>query len=318
MIDWEKGQKKWSEMKRFPAKILLFGEYGLLYGAKALALPFHAFGGELNLTGKIPSSESKEYSSYLEIDRFVSFFDFHDLNKEMYYPLDLQILKEDLQKGLYFKSDIPYEYGVGSSGALCAAIFDEYSVYHQQFRKFSRNKDILESLKSDFSVLERYFHGTSSGIDPLVSFLDRPVVYNNGHSSLVDFSEPNDYSIFLIDTNLRSSTSPLVEQFKKKMEDSFFADLFRKSYLPLNDGAIESVLLNDCKQLFFNLKKLVLFQLNHFSSMIPPDFAEQIKKFHKEKIYIKLLGSGGGGFLLAFVPNGKNLDLNHSTLRFHT
>lgn len=303
-------------MKRFPAKILLFGEYGLLYGAKALALPFHAYGGELCIEKEMLSSETHEYSSYLEIDRFVSFFEFHDLNKEMNYPIQLPILKEDLQKRLYFESDIPFEYGVGSSGALCAAIFDEYSIYHQEFQKFSRNKDILESLKNDFSVMERYFHGTSSGIDPLVSFLGRPVLFNNGNANIVDFSASIDFSIYLIDTNMKSPTGPLVEGFKKKMEDSDFSELFNETYLSLNDNAIESILSNDYKRLFENLKELVLFQLKHFPAMIPSDFVDLIKQLHEKQIFVKLLGSGGGGYLLAFVPKGKQLEINSPLLKF--
>ncbi len=303
-------------MKRFPAKILLFGEYGLLYGAKALALPFQAYGGELRIEKEMLSSETPEYDSYLEIDRFVSFFEFHDLNKEMNYPIQLPILKEDLQKRLYFESDIPFEYGVGSSGALCAAIFDEYSIYHQEFQKFSRNKDILESLKNDFSVMERYFHGTSSGIDPLVSFLGRPVLFNNGNANIVDFSASIDFSIYLIDTNLKSPTGPLVEGFKKKMEDSDFSELFNETYLSLNDNAIESILSNDYKRLFENLKELVLFQLKHFPAMIPSDFVDLIKQLHEKQIFVKLLGSGGGGYLLAFVPKGKQLEINSPLLKF--
>lgn len=303
-------------MKRFPAKILLFGEYGLLYGAKALALPFHGFGGQLHVEQEIPSVESQKYSSFLEIDRFVSFFEFHGLNKEMCYPLDLQNVKEDLKKGLYFKSNIPPEYGVGSSGALCAAIFDKYSIYHRQFRKFSQNKDILKSLKNDFSVMERYFHGTSSGIDPLVSFLDRPLLFNNGHAFLVSFSDSLNYSIFLIDTKLKSPTGPLVENFRKKMENPSFEELFRKKYLPINNNTIESALSDDTTRFFTNLKQLVLFQLEHFSAMIPVDFEDQIRRLHQEQIFVKLLGSGGGGFLLAFAPKGKNLEMSSPLLKF--
>src|SRR5690242_20746449 len=40
--------------------------------------------------------------------------------------LDLAALENDLNKGLYFDSSIPQGFGVGSSGALVAAIYDQY------------------------------------------------------------------------------------------------------------------------------------------------------------------------------------------------
>jgi mevalonate kinase len=40
---------------------------------------------------------------------------------------DLAELKSDVETGMYFDSSIPQGYGVGSSGALVAAIYDRYA-----------------------------------------------------------------------------------------------------------------------------------------------------------------------------------------------
>jgi mevalonate kinase len=40
---------------------------------------------------------------------------------------DLAELKNDVETGMYFDSSIPQGYGVGSSGALVAAIYDRYA-----------------------------------------------------------------------------------------------------------------------------------------------------------------------------------------------
>jgi len=68
-------------------------------------------------------------------------------------------------------------------------------------------------------------------------------------------------------------------------------------------------LLNGDKQNFFlHLEKLVRFQLYHFHEMIPAGFHRVISFAHCEKVYIKLLGSGGGGFLLVFAESNDVLD----------
>lgn len=36
-------------------------------------------------------------------------------------------IEKDLQEGMYFDSSIPRGYGVGSSGAIVAAIYDKYA-----------------------------------------------------------------------------------------------------------------------------------------------------------------------------------------------
>ncbi|HEX7583809.1 MAG TPA: hypothetical protein VF373_03905, partial [Prolixibacteraceae bacterium] len=51
------------------------------------------------------------------------------------------------------------------------------------------------------------------------------------------------------------------------------------------------------------LEQLIRFHLQHFRRMIPGDFHSVISNALEEKVFIKLLGSGGGGFLLAFAES---------------
>ena len=41
--------------------------------------------------------------------------------------LDLSRMKHDLSRGLTINSDIPQRYGLGSSGAIVASVFDRYN-----------------------------------------------------------------------------------------------------------------------------------------------------------------------------------------------
>nr|MBD3621713.1 hypothetical protein [Sunxiuqinia sp.] len=290
-------------MKRFNAKLLLFGEYGLMVGAKALAVPFSHFKGSLEFVSENAPDNFK--NSQLELDRFVSYFHHHQLNKNMNFPLHLEEIKKDLERGLYFESDIPLQYGVGSSAALCAAIYEHYGNYHLDLKEVKDKKNLLSVLKHDFSVMEAYFHGQSSGFDPLVSFVNRPVLLADKQIDLppAQLKTPG-YSVYLLDTEVKSPTAPLVRLFLDKMKDKFFEERFRSEFLPSNDLAIQSLLTGQTRELFKQLSLLSAFQIEYLQEMIPAHFRQIVGDLLGAGIPVKLLGSGGGGFLLAFVPEG--------------
>ena len=90
----------------------------------------------------------------------------------------LDDLKRDIDQNLHFDSSIPQGYGVGSSGALVAAIYDHYADDKiTVLENLTREK--LLRLKSIFSKMESFFHGKSSGLDPLNSYLSLPILINS-------------------------------------------------------------------------------------------------------------------------------------------
>jgi len=293
-------------MKKFNAKLLLFGEYGLLVGAKALAIPFSHFKGGLEFADELLPDNFK--ASQLELDRFLSYFQHHQLNAKMNFPLRLTKIKSDLEKGLYFNSDIPLQYGVGSSGALCAALYERYGNYQFDLNEIKDKKNLLSVLKQDFSLMEAYFHGQSSGFDPLVSYINRPVLLKSGEIELPSSAlKTNGFSLYLIDSEMSGATAPLVRLFMNKLQDETFESLFREVFLPANDRAIQALLAGDVQDLFEQLGLLSRFQVEHLQEMIPIHFRQTVKDMQVAGIPVKLLGSGGGGFLLAFVPDGAEI-----------
>ena len=64
-------------------------------------------------------------------------------------------LSKHIQKSLFFNSTVPAGYGLGSSAALTAAVFDSYT----SVKKHSDLEDILEQL----ARMEDFFHKKSSG-----------------------------------------------------------------------------------------------------------------------------------------------------------
>ncbi len=156
----------------FYAKILLFGEYGIIKDSKGLAIPYNSYQGALKMSeqptelAKSSNQKLKSYLIYLK-----------NLHHEG-LSLRLDELEKDIEQGMYFDSSIPQGYGVGSSGALVAAIYDKYA--NQKITVLENlTRDKLLKLKEFFSVMESHFHGKSSGLDPLNSYLSLPILINS-------------------------------------------------------------------------------------------------------------------------------------------
>src|SRR5690606_36364954 len=89
----------------------------------------------------------------------------------------LDEFQADIDCGMYFDSSIPQGYGVGSSGALVASIYDKYA--NDKITVLDNlTREKLLKLKSIFSLMESFFHGKSSGLDPLNSYLSIPILIN--------------------------------------------------------------------------------------------------------------------------------------------
>lgn len=112
----------------------------------------------------------------------------------------------------------------------------------------------------------------------------------------------------LIDTKTTGATGPLVQHFIDLFNLPEFELAFQQQFMPANNGCIESLLSGDMEKFFSCLAQLVKFQVYHFHEMIPAGFHRVISFAHCEKVYIKLLGSGGGGYLLAFAESQDILD----------
>jgi mevalonate kinase len=284
----------------FNSKLLLFGEYGLMYNAMALSVPFPKYAGFLDF-----DSQRLHLESNAEIRKFYDHLKLPVSNKELHFSFDLSRLENDLKNGLFFNSSIPQQYGLGSSGALVAALFGKYA-----FPSHLGNNLSPEILKANFAVLESFFHGRSSGLDPLISYLNKPILIDSQkHIVPVDFDlQKSGLAVALIDTKTTGATGPLVKHFIDLFNLPEFTQAFEDQFIPTNNGCIKSLLNGDKPNFFLRLEKLVRFQVYHFHEMIPAGFHRVISFAHCEKVYIKLLGSGGGGYLLAFAESNDVLD----------
>tara|TARA_B100001079_G_scaffold237840_1_gene221128 strand:+ start:472 stop:1395 length:924 start_codon:yes stop_codon:yes gene_type:complete len=283
----------------FYSKILLFGEYGIIEDSKGLSIPYNFFNGALKINENHTTESKKSNLILLEFCEFLK--DIEDLN------LDLDLFKQHINKGLYFDSSIPRGYGVGSSGALVAAIYDKYSNNKiTVLENLTREKLLV--LKSIFSKMESYFHGTSSGLDPLNSYLSIPILIKSKNeinvTGIPSQKSNGSGAVFLIDSGQTGSTAPMVKIFMEKMKSEGFRNMINSEFIKHTNLCVDNFLSGDIKNLFNHTKKLSKIVFDNFKPMIPSDFHDLWKKgIDSESYFLKLCGSGGGGYILGFAPD---------------
>jgi len=285
-------------------KILLFGEYGIIQDSMGLSIPYTDFNGKL-LFQQEPNESTK--SSNNQLKSFYKHLKKLDVDNSLPCHLDLENFKLDLDNGLFFDSSIPQGFGIGSSGAIVAAIYDKYCEKNKiQSGDNISNEDILK-LKLIFGELESYYHGTSSGLDPLICYLNLPVLIkskNNLGTVGIPNSNNGKGAVFLLNTGKTGNTQPLVQHFLERCKEEGFRNMLRNKFKKYNDASIEAFLKNEGKSLLKNVKSLSKVLYENFQPMIPKLY----RKLWKEGIdsnayYLKLCGSGGGGYMLGFTKD---------------
>ena len=238
----------------FYSKILLFGEYGIIQDSMGLSIPYKAYRGELCFEGE---DENFVENSNKELEKYFYHLRELQLNGELLTEFDLDVFEGDIRKGMYFDSTIPQGFGVGSSGALVAAIYDKYSVFKIDSKE-SISKDDIVKLKKVFAQMESYFHGKSSGIDPLICYLRLPILIKS-KSDLGTVGIPTqgkgEAAIFLLDSGQPGETQPMVNIFMEKMKQDGFRNMIRNQFKKYNDECIKSFLKGDTKPLFAKFER---------------------------------------------------------------
>ncbi len=281
----------------FFAKILLFGEYGIIKNSKGISIPFNNYSGSL----KIDKSSNENIK--LSNKQIKSFYDFLKLKFDK-DEFNFKTFKSDIDDGLYFKSSIPLGYGVGSSGALVAAIYDKYFL-----KKIKREKKIdtenIIVLKNIFSKMESFFHGESSGLDPVNSYLSSPILIKSKNdietTSIPKQKENGNKGFFLLDSGVSSNTRILVNKFLESIKNNEFEQLFQNEFVEFTNSCVDDFLNSNFNSLEKNIKKLSEFTYYNLKNMIPNHIESTWKEGLKSKDYfLKLCGSGGGGYVIGF------------------
>ncbi|MFW6043851.1 MAG: mevalonate kinase [Marinilabiliaceae bacterium] len=293
----------------FYSKIMLFGEYTIINGSMGLTIPYSHFNGQL----AFPNRESYTDLAFAQrsnqhLYEFWYYLNALENNQTLLTDFRTDKLKEDLENGLYFESTIPEGYGLGSSGALVAAFFKKYvDIDHTQ--KGNLTPPQIRKLKEQLAQLETWFHGTSSGIDPLICYMGHPLHLKDLNHiepvGLPRYDRDPDEAIFLLNSGRPGKTAPLVDRFMDRYKnDTEYRRLIDENLTPASNTCIISLINNDRESFYHNLKALSLFQLTYMEKMVPPSIRKLWQQgVETDQYYLKLCGSGGGGFILGFTKN---------------
>ncbi len=284
----------------FYAKILLFGEYGIIKDSKGLAIPYNSYKGALKSVSNLTGEAEKSNQNLMKFYEYLK-----DMSNDL-VSFDLEKFKTDIEGGMYFDSSIPQGYGVGSSGALVASIYDQYA--NDKITVLENlTRDKLLKLKEIFSLMESFFHGKSSGLDPLNSYLSLPILINsktNIEPAGIPSQKQGKGAVFLLDSEQVGETEPMVSIFMNKMKNEGFRKMLSEEFVTYTDACIDDFLHGNIKSLFGNVKNLSKVVLANFKPMIPSAFHKIWEQgIQTNDYYLKLCGSGGGGYILGFTED---------------
>ena len=289
-----RGNNKFMNPKKIPAKVLLFGEHTILRGSSALAAPLWARYSQWKTGGTAAQQAGLvDMVAYLE-EHFPGAF-------------DLTQFREDLAAGHYLDSNIPVGYGLGSSGAVCVAVYTTYVTPEGEAQL------VKEGAKAFFARMESFFHGTSSGTDPLIIYLQQAIRLLPGGSVQKETIPPlpSGWKLFLLDTGKARQTAPLVAYFTQRFDqEADFREAVRSHWIAPTDAAIEALLQGQQEELWQNFRKISQFQIDHLPPMVLPSITAIWQQgLASDHYLLKICGAGGGGYCLGLSRNwGKTQD----------
>jgi mevalonate kinase len=269
--------------KKFPAKVLLFGEHTILRGSSALAAPLWARHSQWKTGGTAAQQASLvDMAAYLE-EHFSEAF-------------DLTKFRKDLAAGYYLDSNIPVGYGLGSSGAVCVAVYTTYITPQGEAQLES------EGAKVFFARMEAFFHGTSSGTDPLIIYLQQAIrlLPDGGFQQETIPPLPPGWKLFLLDTGKSRQTAPLVAYFTRRFdEEADFRNAVRTQWIAPTNAAIEALLTGETEALWQHFRQISQFQIDHLPPMVLPSINDIWQQgLASDHYLLKICGAGGGGYCL--------------------
>jgi mevalonate kinase len=291
-------------MEKFTSKVLMFGEYSLLYNSMALTMPFDKFSGKFSYPNSA-ADRTEALSSNQGLRKFCGHILENHVDEK--FKLNVQKFKTELDKGLFFESNIPQGFGLGSSGALVAAIFlrylDKAGDLKDEMKVLTKEK--IKHLKTTLGGLEGYFHGTSSGIDPLSILINEPLLVKSNFDivpvNIPTFKADGQHVVFLLNTGLARNTESLVGQFKAACDKADFRKKLENDLTQFTNDGINSFLEAKTDNLYHNLYHLVKFQYDEMNYLIPETFQQLVKDgLNSGDYFLKICGAGGGGYMLGF------------------
>jgi mevalonate kinase len=258
---------------------LIAGEFTVLTGGDALAIPFNLYSG-VWAKSDYPDTSLFSFGSHLEHSGFI----------------DADRLMHDLEKGWQFKSNIPVGYGLGSSGALTAAIYYHYS--------HSAETDPVK-IQRQLAVMEDHFHGKSSGFDPLISLKNQSFAVVHNELTLVpdtaESESPFHGSLYLLDSGTLRGGINSIQWFYRELEKPSFREKLN-ALTDYNHRLTLAWMAGRYQEVTELFHAISIIQFEYFQPLITQGILSQwARGLDTRQYYIKLCGKGGGGYYLVWM-----------------
>lgn len=306
-----------------PAKALLFGEYGVLYGGKAIAVTFFNYCFLISIKiYKLNSENNVTIHSDFFPNKTLQFSQ-SDLNSEIlksetniFFFVNLLKPWKEVLKPYKIEIHIEKSYspslGFGSSSALIAGISrglwqliyqNEEYINHSLFWKYIRNS--IKNIQGDGSGYDVSVQLAASQNDKLNKKISLWAFQNQEENDIPAIKNfyPNEnisnYGCFL-STNIYSDTAKAIHTFHNETNKLNFA----KKHSELADWFIIN---HSIKNLKIGMKKSLQIALEQ--KIIPTGnikFNNLLSTLHSQKIPYKSMGAGHGDCLWV-LTNKKNL-----------
>ena len=280
-----------------PAKLLLFGEHTVLQGGEALAVPLQRFSARWSRGLAIP--QRNPFPDWAAYAKTAPADDADEVAVRTW--LDVERFAAEAP-ALSVDSDIPHDYGLGSRGALTALVYARY--------RRSPTDPPLADLRRRLGQLESFFHGRSSGLDPLVCYL-RAAVHVRADGSVAMLPTPPLATAagrwFLLDARQPKAGHAAIARFRESARDDGFRQNFLRPALASTAELIAGA--QDTPVTWVaQLRRLSGLQLAYLPWLIPEHVAATWRRLlETDAAYLKLCGAGGGGYFLGWAPNGSDV-----------
>lgn len=206
-----------------PGKIILFGEHAVVYNRPAIAVPLQQVTARAVVMAepRFSNGEIHILAPDVGLDTYLA-----DLPGDQ--PLALAIRKtlaalsvsQPPAMTIRLTSTIPQAAGLGSGAAISVALIRALSVFLGQSLSTEQISDIA------FEV-EKYYHGTPSGIDNTVIAYNQPVYFIRG-MPIETFRIAVPFYLVIGDTGVKSPTSLVVGDLRQRWwaKPEYYEDLF--------------------------------------------------------------------------------------------
>ena len=285
----------------FPGKIILFGEHAVVYNSHAIAIPVHQVCSRAVITPMVKAAPGEIEIVAPDIDLHASLNTLGEKDPIAFAirtTLDKMGIHTPPAFSIRITSDIPIAAGMGSGTSVSCSIAKCVSTF------LGKPFSVSEISYIAFEV-EKLHHGTPSGVDNTVIAYGQAVYFKRGDDAPMLLQSTARLDFLIADTGIKSRTVDVVTDVRKAhQEDPAHFDLLfagvehvvSSAYSAINTGNVELIgsLMNENHAL---LQKMGVShpKLDYFVSIALENGA----------IGAKLSGAGGGGNMIALVPETK-------------